>query len=120
MTQDLSLPVEVIGMPTERADDGLALSSRNGYLDQKQRVLAPTLYQTLCATRDAILRGNPAPQALADAQAMLHAAGFRVDYLELRRQQDLHQATAQDNELVLLVAAFLGQTRLIDNLQFSR
>lgn len=120
MTQDLSLPVEIVGMPTERANDGLALSSRNGYLDASQRATAPALYQALQAVRDAIQQGRADTEALAEAQTKINNAGFNIDYLELRRQQDLAPATAADSHLVLLVAAFLGPTRLIDNLQFSR
>ncbi|RUO52422.1 pantoate--beta-alanine ligase [Pseudidiomarina homiensis] len=121
MTQDLSLPVEVIGMPTERAEDGLALSSRNGYLSTSERQQAPLIYQTLQALAAAIAEQRVDQEvALATARHQLESNGFRVDYLELRRQADLQAATADDKELVVLVAAFLGRTRLIDNLQFAR
>ncbi|WP_258241053.1 pantoate--beta-alanine ligase [Pseudidiomarina homiensis] len=121
MTQDLSLPVEVIGMPTERAEDGLALSSRNGYLSTSERQQAPLIYQTLQVLAAAIAEQRVDQEvALATARHQLESNGFRVDYLELRRQADLQAATADDKELVVLVAAFLGRTRLIDNLQFAR
>lgn len=121
MTQDLSLPVEVIGMPTERAEDGLALSSRNGYLSPSERQLAPVIYKTLTALADAIhQQGIDDEIALANARHELEEHGFRIDYLELRRRSDLQPARADDHELVVLVAAFLGRTRLIDNLQFTR
>lgn len=121
MTQDLSLPVEVIGMPTERAEDGLALSSRNGYLSPSERQLAPVIYKTLTALADAIhQQGIDDEIALASARHELEEHGFRIDYLELRRRSDLQPARADDHELVVLVAAFLGRTRLIDNLQFTR
>ncbi|WP_258808314.1 pantoate--beta-alanine ligase [Pseudidiomarina sp. CB1] len=121
MTQDLSMPVEVIGMPTERAEDGLALSSRNGYLSVSERQQAPLIYQTLRALAAAIVEQRVDHEvALATARHQLENNGFRVDYLELRRQADLQAATADDKELVVLVAAFLGRTRLIDNLQFAR
>ncbi|RUO47195.1 pantoate--beta-alanine ligase [Pseudidiomarina aquimaris] len=121
MTQDLSLPVEVIGMPTERAEDGLALSSRNGYLSPSERQLAPVIYKTLTALADAIhQQGIDDEIALAGARHELEEHGFRIDYLELRRRSDLQPARGDDHELVVLVAAFLGRTRLIDNLQFTR
>lgn len=121
MTQDLSLPVEVIGMPTERAEDGLALSSRNGYLSPSERQLAPVIYKTLTALADAIhQQGIDDEIALASARHELEEHGFRIDYLELRRRSDLQPARADDHELVVLVAAFLGRTRLIDNLQLTR
>lgn len=121
MTQDLSLPVEVIGMPTERAEDGLALSSRNGYLSPSERQLAPVIYKTLTEFADAIhQQGIDDEIALASARHELEEHGFRIDYLELRRRSDLQPARADDHELVVLVAAFLGRTRLIDNLQLTR
>ncbi|RUO57804.1 pantoate--beta-alanine ligase [Pseudidiomarina insulisalsae] len=121
MTLDLSLPVDIIGMPTERAEDGLALSSRNGYLSTSERALAPALYATLQQLANAVGAGTLAPDiAVAEARQQLADKGFRVDYLELRRQQDLQPATPEDTELVVLAAAFLGRTRLIDNLTFTR
>ncbi|MFC0446500.1 pantoate--beta-alanine ligase [Pseudidiomarina halophila] len=121
MTEDLSFPVEIMGMPTERADDGLALSSRNGYLSASERRLAPLIYQVLQGIAQAIQHDGVDPeQALATARIALQESGFRVDYLELKRQGDLLPATADDDQLVVLVAAYLGRTRLIDNLQFTR
>lgn len=120
MTRDLSLPVEVIGMPTERAEDGLALSSRNGYLSAAERAQAPELYATLEQLKSAVQQGEVTATAVSAAAARLTAAGFRIDYLEVRRQADLQPATEHDADLVILVAAFLGRTRLIDNLTFTR
>lgn len=120
MTQDLSLPVDVIGMPTERAADGLALSSRNGYLSTSERQQAPVIYQTLRALAAAVQQGTDSDVALATARQQLEQAGFRIDYLELRRKADLQPPDDRDDDLVVLVAAFLGRTRLIDNLQFTR
>ncbi|OZB04966.1 MAG: hypothetical protein B7X54_06665 [Idiomarina sp. 34-48-12] len=120
MTRDLSLPVDVIGMPTERANDGLALSSRNGYLSAEQRAVAPVIYQTLEQTAADISAGSNAEQALSQARKTLEDNGLRIDYLELRRREDLAPAQVTDQQLVLLVAAYLGKTRLIDNLQFDR
>jgi pantoate--beta-alanine ligase len=121
MVKDLSLPVTVIGMPTERAADGLALSSRNGYLTESERQLAPFLYQQLQACVTAIREQQAeATTVLQHAREQLQAKGMTIDYLELRRKSDLLPASANDNQLVLLAAVFLGTTRLIDNIQFSR
>lgn len=120
MTRDLSLPVDVIGMPTERASDGLALSSRNGYLSQEHRTAAPVLYRSLQRIADDIKAQEKPETALKNAASVIEKAGFTIDYLELRRREDLAPATASDRELVVLVAAFIGKTRLIDNLQFER
>ncbi|WP_417666701.1 pantoate--beta-alanine ligase [Pseudidiomarina sp.] len=120
MTRDLSLPVEVFGMATERAPDGLALSSRNGYLSAQQRQVAPIIYQTLQQISREIKSGSDDRAALSRAKNTIETAGLKLDYLELRRRNDLAEATLQDNELVILIAAFLGKTRLIDNLQFDR
>ena len=120
MTRDLSLPVDVIGMPTERASDGLALSSRNGYLSQEHRTAAPILYRSLQRIADDIKAEEKPETALQNAASVIEKAGFTIDYLELRRREDLAPATASDRGLVVLVAAFIGTTRLIDNLQFER
>lgn len=119
MAQDLCFPVEVVGVPTVRADDGLALSSRNGFLSPDERKTAPQLYQTLCSLRQAVQGGQRDYQALSGA-ARLHLAkcGFEPDYIEILRQ-DLSPAGGTDNRLVILVAARLGSTRLIDNLAFD-
>lgn len=120
MTQDLSMPVDVIGIPTERADDGLALSSRNGYLSTEERRKAPVIFKTLQDIAARIRNGESDATALAEGYASIEQAGLRIDYLELRRREDLLQADADDKELVVLVAAFAGKTRLIDNLKFDR
>ncbi|MFL9815436.1 pantoate--beta-alanine ligase [Stutzerimonas sp. VN223-3] len=117
MVRDLNMPVQIIGEPTMRAEDGLALSSRNGYLSADERATAPALYRTLNQLADAIRNGDrDYPALLAKGQQTLQAAGLRPDYLEIRNATDLQPATADTRELVILVAAFLGRTRLIDNL----
>lgn len=117
MTDDLGLPVEVRGLPTVREPDGLAMSSRNGYLSPDERALAPELRRALerCAGR---LRDGAAPAA-AEALAVseLAAAGLRPDYVSVRRAADLGPPTQEDGDLVILAAAFLGRARLIDNLR---
>jgi pantoate--beta-alanine ligase len=117
MVRDLNMPVQIIGEPTMRAEDGLALSSRNGYLSADERATAPTLYRTLSQLADAIRNGDRDYSALlAKGQQVLQAAGFRPDYLEIRNAVDLQPAAADTHELIILAAAFLGRTRLIDNL----
>ena len=119
MVRDLNIPVEIIGVDTVREPSGLALSSRNGYLTDDERRVAPKLYHALCVARDAILAGN---QTYADieqqALQFLQQAGFQPDYFSVCRSGDLKKATAEDRDLVLLAAAKLGNTRLIDNIYF--
>ena len=118
MVLDLSLPIEIIGVPTERAADGLALSSRNGYLTAEQRALAPKLYQLLQQLRSNILAGNHDYRALEQhAKAELSAAGFTPDYIDISARNDLTLAASAQQPKVILAAAALGTTRLIDNLE---
>ncbi|MCW2269656.1 Pantothenate synthetase [compost metagenome] len=120
LVRDLNMPIQIIGEPTVRADDGLALSSRNGYLNEEQRATAPALYRVLSAMAAAIEQGTrDYPALIAGSQEQLIAAGFRPDYLEVRQALSLRPATADDRDLVILVAAFLGATRLIDNLHLN-
>ncbi|WP_280548901.1 pantoate--beta-alanine ligase [Halomonas sp. 11-S5] len=118
LVADLHVPVEIVGVPIVRAADGLALSSRNGYLDAAQRATAPALYRTLCTLRDALEAGADSDDTLADGLARLREAGFAPDYLELRTA-DLEPVTANTRDAVLLAAARLGPTRLIDNLSLT-
>ncbi|RMQ97490.1 Pantoate--beta-alanine ligase [Pseudomonas savastanoi pv. glycinea] len=121
LVRDLNMPIQIIGEPTVRADDGLALSSRNGYLNEEQRVIAPVLYKVIQQIGAAVDRGDKNFITLLDAgKRQLEAAGLRPDYLEIREATSLRPATAQDNDLVILAAAFLGKTRLIDNLHLNR
>lgn len=119
MVRDLSMGIEMVGVATARAEDGLALSSRNGYLTAAERAQAPALYATLQATAARIIAGErDYPGLLQQAREQLSAAGLRPDYVELRRAHDLAEAAADDSPLVLLAAAYLGRARLIDNLVF--
>ncbi|MDF7797467.1 pantoate--beta-alanine ligase [Pseudomonas syringae] len=121
MVRDLNMPIQIIGEPTVRADDGLALSSRNGYLNDAQRAAAPALYQAIRQIADAIKAGEQDFDALlASKKQQLEAAGFRIDYLEIRDATSLRATTADNRDLVILAAAFLGKTRLIDNLHLTR
>ncbi|QQD20599.1 pantoate--beta-alanine ligase [Oceanospirillaceae bacterium ASx5O] len=119
MVADLNMPIEIVPVPTARAADGLALSSRNGYLNEQERALATGLYQTLQEIAAALQAGDAIASVLNSATARLNGRGFVTDYLEVRRQADLQPATAADRELVILGAAVLGPARLIDNLQVT-
>jgi len=120
MAADLAMPVEVLGVPTVREPDGLAMSSRNGYLTSGERAQAPALYRTLSVAAEALVAGRPVPQVETEAAAALAVAGLRPDYVSVRRAADLGEPTAADRELVVLAAAYLGRARLIDNLRVSR
>lgn len=118
MTADLCLPVEVIGAPTLRDPDGLAMSSRNQYLTDAERAIAPRIYAQLRDARARLAAGERDIGALERAgAAALTAAGFRVDYFSVRRASDLLPPEPGDRDLVLLAAARLGRARLIDNLR---
>ncbi|QNH02420.1 pantoate--beta-alanine ligase [Pseudomonas sediminis] len=117
LVQDLNMPIQIIGAPTQRAEDGLALSSRNGYLSEEQRAAAPALYRGLQAIAEELQRGARDYARLIDStQAQQRAAGFIPDYLEIRNAVNLRPAQLDDHHLVVLTAAQLGSTRLIDNL----
>lgn len=116
LVQDLNMPLEVIGVPIVRAEDGLALSSRNGYLTEEQRAIAPTIYQSLKQAEQQLHEGQALNQVLANISTQLTQAGFVVDYVEAR-QTNLQPIAQFDQDLVVFVAAKLGATRLIDNLQ---
>jgi pantoate--beta-alanine ligase len=122
MARQLGLPTEIIGAETFRAEDGLALSSRNGYLSVEERLEAPVLFQQLGAVADA-MRGGARDVAAVEDQAMAHLAGrgWKPDYVSVRKRIDLQAPSQADLEagtpLVVLAAAKLGNTRLIDNLE---
>jgi len=113
---DLDMAVEIVGVPTQRDDDGLALSSRNIYLDDEQRAKAVALPRALGVAARAIGRGDDAEAALAEARATLIAAGFEVDYVTLADAETLSDSPAADRPRRLLAAARMGATRLIDNI----
>ena len=120
MVQDLNMPIQIIGEPTVRAEDGLALSSRNGYLSAEQRAIAPVLYRSLSQIAAAIQAGDHDFAKLrAEQIQQIEAAGLRMDYLEVRQGVNLRPATPEDRDVVILVAAYLGTTRLIDNLHLN-
>jgi pantoate--beta-alanine ligase len=119
LVADLDIPVEIVGGPTVRAEDGLALSSRNAYLTPAEREVAPTLHRALAEVARRVRAGGPVAEAEAEAVAALKAAGFgRIDYVEVRGAHDLSRLGpgAVEGEARVLGAAVLGRTRLIDNL----
>jgi pantoate--beta-alanine ligase len=118
MAADLDMGLEVIGVPTQREDDGLALSSRNAYLLPEERAKAVTLPRALGLAAKAIEKGDDSAAALAQAQEMLEAAGFEVDYVALVDAESLGPPV-DGAALRLLAAARIGKTRLIDNVAIN-
>lgn len=115
---DLCMPVEIVGMPIVREADGLAMSSRNAYLDLKERNKAPLIYATL---QQAAQRLHREPQQIpaieAEGMKALEKNGFRPEYFSVRRSEDLAEPDALDRRLSILTAAWLGSARLIDNIK---
>jgi len=120
MVADLALPVEIRGMATVREPDGLAMSSRNGYLSLDERARAPRLYAALQGAAQRLRAGGSIDGIEGEAVTALAAAGFRPDYFTIRRAADLGAPDRDDRDLVILAAARLGRARLIDNLRVSR
>jgi len=120
MVRQLNLPIDILGCETTRAADGLALSSRNGYLSSAERAEAPRLYQTLQWVKAQILTGMRDIAGL-ESQALikLQQHQWDTDYVAVRKQSDLQFPNPSERALVVLAAARLGTTRLIDNLEFS-
>jgi pantoate--beta-alanine ligase len=120
MANDLCIPVEIIGVPTVREEDGLAMSSRNGYLTAEERKQAPELYRIMQETAKSILSGEQDYAGLErKSRQALEKSGFSPDYYYVRRANDLSEPNAADQSLVIVAAAYLGKARLIDNLQVS-
>jgi pantoate--beta-alanine ligase len=118
MVRDLAIPVEVIGAPTVRAPDGLALSSRNGYLDADERARAPAIYRALQSAAARLAGGaRDYPAIQRDGMQALQQAGMKPDYFAIRTAADLAEPDASTREMVVLAAARLGSARLIDNLR---
>lgn len=118
MTKELNLPIEIVAGETVRADDGLALSSRNGYLSEQEREEAPKLFDTLTKVIEKIRGGNrDFPRLERDSVEFLRARNWVPDYVAIRKKSDLQLPAAHESGLVVLAAARLGSTRLIDNLE---
>ena len=121
MAVDLKLPVEVVPVPTVREADGLAMSSRNAYLDPEERAAAPSLYRALAAAREAVARGEREGQGIIRAASEILGAQpqLRLQYLELVDAEQLTPLARLEQPGVLAVAAYLGKTRLIDNMRLE-
>ena len=118
MVAELNVNIKIIPVDTGRADDGLALSSRNGYLTEQERQQAPQLYAVLCEMKNELQQGRRDFSQLEQSAAeKLNAQGWQTDYVEIRRRTDLSHARPDDNQLIILAAAKLGKPRLIDNLE---
>ena len=117
LTKDLDLPIDIAGCPIVREPDGLALSSRNAYLNAGERQAAPALHQTLVSTGDALAKGAAVAASVSAATAELLKAGFtKVDYIAVCDPASLEELEKVSGQARLLAAAWLGKTRLIDNI----
>ncbi len=119
LVSNLSLNLKIESIPTQREDDGLAMSTRNQYLSDLDRERAPHFYSVLCDARDSILRGNSLPEAKKDAIKTL-GKSFEVEYLEVLDANNLTQIETKTTEIIIISAIRFGGTRLIDNLLFRR
>jgi len=120
MNEDLAFPIEIIGVPTWREEDGLAMSSRNQYLTEKERQSAPVLYKTLLGVARQLEAGRVGYGLLShDASQDLEKSGFLPEYVEIRREIDLKPPEPGDKAIVILAAARLGKARLIDNVRIE-
>ena len=116
MARDLDIPVEIVGVPTVREADGLAMSSRNWYLSPEERASAPALYKVLCDIAAKLSAGQTSAAAIAEGRTVLEAAGFGpIDYIEVCDASSLEPLETADRPARVLAAAHLGRTRLIDN-----
>jgi pantoate--beta-alanine ligase len=120
MVADLAFPIQLLSLPTVREQDGLALSSRNQYLSSQERILACLIYQTLIAMKNKLSTGQEShDKIIQEAVATLEEKNFKVDYISICQRDTLAIASSFDKELVILIAAWLGHTRLIDNLMIN-
>lgn len=120
MVTNFNMPVQIVAVNTGRAKDGLALSSRNGYLTEAERLQAPELYKMLNELKQTITAGNKDYAALAEqAKQQLNKQGWQAEYIEVRNANTLQPAQAEDKNLVILAAAKLGKPRLIDNIEVT-
>ncbi|WP_199610554.1 pantoate--beta-alanine ligase [Flocculibacter collagenilyticus] len=121
MVDDLSMGINIVGVPTMREQSGLAMSSRNGYLTEQELQQAPALYQTLLALKQQMLAGNSDITALIhEANDRIAQAGFTPDYFHIQDGDDMSDITEHTKHIVIIAAAHLGKARLIDNIHFYR
>jgi len=120
MVQDLVIPVEIIGCPIVREDDGLAMSSRNNYLTADERSVAPQLNQALHTAAEQLRKGATAFREIEnEAQVLLANAGFTIDYFSIRNPHTLQEATQEEKSLIIVAAAWLGTPRILDNIELT-
>ena len=119
LVRDLAFPIEILGADTKREVDGLAMSSRNQYLSDAERATAPRIHQTLQSMRDALQAGRPRAEVEGEASMALADAGFAPDYAVIRTPEFTEPVEGEPGPRVALIAARLGRTRLIDNLEFT-
>ncbi len=119
LVRDLAFPIEILGAETKREVDGLAMSSRNQYLSDAERATAPRIHQTLQSMRDALQAGRPRAEVEGEASMALADAGFAPDYAVIRTPEFTEPVEGEPGPRVALIAARLGRTRLIDNLEFT-
>ncbi|KZN48117.1 pantoate--beta-alanine ligase [Pseudoalteromonas luteoviolacea] len=120
MVHDLSMPIEIIGVPIQREVSGLAMSSRNGYLSEQEKDVAKILYKVLSSAASELKAGiREFNQIEQDAKSQLENAGLKTDYFSIAHRSTLKPASKEDDEFVILAAAFLGTVRLIDNIQVT-
>ncbi|CAH9053375.1 Pantothenate synthetase [Pseudoalteromonas holothuriae] len=120
MVRDLSMPIEIVGVPTKREANGLAMSSRNGYLSAKEKETAKVLFQVLNSAVKALQTGDKGFDAIEQqAKQTLVKSGLKPDYFNIAEAVTLKPACNNDQHLVILTAAYLGQVRLIDNMQLT-
>ena len=120
LVDDLCIPIKVIGQPIVREEDGLAMSSRNSYLTADERARAPIIYQTLLAAEREVRAASSTFRDIeASCLARLRSDGFKPEYFSIRRAGDLAEAQAGDTSLAILTASWLGNARLIDNIQIE-
>lgn len=119
LVRDLAFPIEILGAETKREVDGLAMSSRNQYLSDAERATAPRIHQTLQSMRDALQAGRPRAEVEGEASMALADAGFAPDYAVIRTPEFTEPVDGEPGPRVALIAARLGRTRLIDNLEFT-
>ncbi|HDS0922898.1 TPA: pantoate--beta-alanine ligase [Stenotrophomonas maltophilia] len=118
MVEDLAFPIQIVGGDIVRETDGLAMSSRNQYLNAEQRPVSTTIHQVLLGMREGFIAGKTRSLIEAEAASALQAAGFQVDYAVVRKPDLSEPADSEDGNRVALIAARIGNTRLIDNLEF--
>jgi pantoate--beta-alanine ligase len=120
MVRDLVIPIEIVGCPIVREEDGLAMSSRNNYLTPDERIIAPQLNQTMRSAAEQLRNGATTYcEVEHEAQALLSEKGFKIDYFSIRNRHNLQEAGEAEKNLIIVAAAWLGTPRLLDNIELN-